>query len=566
MTMIDTLPAQREDMLMADPTAAHPRVLGDYLTLARGRWMWIAVCVILGVLASLAYLQIAQKSYLSTSKVLVESTGTETSATGARTSDSVNLDTEAQLVKSVPVSARAAESLGTDLSPVVLSQRVTVTVPPNTTVLDIEFSASTAEAAQQGAQTFALAYLEDRRESAQAALDADFDRLQSQIEQTTEQLGDVNQELQLDLAATSAEERALLIARRDQLSTQLASLNSGIAPLAGATVTPGEVIFEAQMPSSPSSPNPLLLIPSGIMLGLLVGLGLAAWRERADKRIHDASELERIFGLVPLASLSRSWGRDTSFGRADHDVRGLYHSVRAHGPDTKEVTLLVGPDASAATAEVSAALSVVAARSGARTTQLTGVSSSPSLDGRRDELVENGSLTLLDYEELGLLVDGEVRSPALDQELRRLRSNSNFVVLGLPNDDPLVDLPILGRYIDVALVIVHLGVTTRTSLSQALEALTNSGNAAVFAVAIEKRRRSRRTRSSEVTQRPVVASPDDKQPAAVRAVNGKAAVGPGARFVGSGKTGASSTKQDHDGPRPSLKPSRSGRGSSQQGR
>ncbi len=97
---------------MSEPTAAHARDLGDYVALARRRWTWIVGCVVAGIAVSYVYLGVAQETYESTAKVLVESTGTTESTTvGARTNDAINLDTEAQLVKSEPVSARAAELL-----------------------------------------------------------------------------------------------------------------------------------------------------------------------------------------------------------------------------------------------------------------------------------------------------------------------------------------------------------------------------------------------------------------------------------------------------------------------
>ena len=137
---------------MTEPAAAHARDVGDYLALARRRWGWIASAVLLGLTLSLSYLVTAEKTYVSVAQVLVKPTGaSQVTAVGARTNDAINLDTEAQLVRSEPVSARAAQIVGSTLSPVALAQSVTITVPANTTVMDIAFAAPTAEAAQAGA-------------------------------------------------------------------------------------------------------------------------------------------------------------------------------------------------------------------------------------------------------------------------------------------------------------------------------------------------------------------------------------------------------------------------------
>ena len=47
----------------------------------------------------------------------------------------------------------------------------------------------------------------------------------------------------------------------------------------------------------------MVLLPAGLMAGLVLGLGLAAWRERSDRRIHTGAELERLFGLSTALSV-----------------------------------------------------------------------------------------------------------------------------------------------------------------------------------------------------------------------------------------------------------------------
>ncbi len=59
------------------------------------------------------------------------------------------------------------------------------------------------------------------------------------------------------------------------------------------------------------------------------------------------------------------------------------------------------------------------------------------------------------------MADGEFRSAVLRDELDEISSTHEFIILGLPNDDPSVDLPILGRHVDVAVVVIRLGITRR---------------------------------------------------------------------------------------------------------
>jgi capsular polysaccharide biosynthesis protein len=468
---------------MPDLNAAHARDLGDYASLARRRWAWIVAAALAGLALALAYLATAQQTYVSMAKVQVMSTSSTGDAVGARTNDEINLDTEAQLVTSQPVATRAGEMLGSTMTPVALARRVSISVPPNTTVMAISFSAPAAEEAREGAEAFARAYLESRQESAQAVLQADVERLERLVEQTQEDIQDASVRINKLQGPSEASDRVFMIARRSTLSTQLATYNAQLAPLVDTEVLAGEVIVDAQLPTSPVDPDPMVLLPAGLMAGLVLGLGLAAWRERSDRRIHTDAELERLFGLVPLASLvARGRGR---FVRIDHDVRAFYHSLRANGPESGEVVALVGPDTSDTAEHLSWSIAMLAARSGSPTAYITRPHS-PVIELRRRAQPEiHELLDLSDYESLQVLVDGEFRSSVLRAELTGLAASHDLLILGLPHDDPSVDLPILGRHLDVAVVVVRLGVTRRDTVATVLADLTKSGVDRVFAVTID---------------------------------------------------------------------------------
>jgi capsular polysaccharide biosynthesis protein len=468
---------------MPDLNAAHARDLGDYASLARRRWAWIAAAALVGLAVALGYLATAQQTYVSMAKVQVMATTSTGDAVGARTNDEINLDTEAQLVTSQPVATRAGEMLESTLTPVALARRVSISVPPNTTVMAISFSAPSAEGARQGAEAFARAYLESRQETAQAVLQTDVDRLERLIDETQEEVLDTNVRISRLEGPNEKSDRAFMIARRSTLSTQLATYNAELAPLVDTEVVAGKVILDAQLPTSPVDPDPMVLLPAGLMAGLVLGLGLAAWRERSDRRIHTGAELERLFGLVPLASLvARGRGR---FVRIDHDVRAFYHSLRANGPESGEVVALVGPDTSDTAEHLSWSIAMLAARSGSPTAYITRPRS-PVIELRRRAQPEvHELLDLSDYESLQVLVDGEFRSSVLRAELTGLAASHDLLILGLPHDDPSVDLPILGRHLDVAVVVVRLGVTRRDTVATVLADLTKSGVDRVFAVTID---------------------------------------------------------------------------------
>jgi capsular polysaccharide biosynthesis protein len=118
----------------------------------------------------LGYILISPQGYAATAAVLAGPIATNqthhTTDHRAVAVAVVNLDTEAQLVTSQPVSMLAAHLMHSSLPPSQLSSGVTVSVPPNSGVLDITCHAPTAAAAATCANAFAKAYVRIRNRSA----------------------------------------------------------------------------------------------------------------------------------------------------------------------------------------------------------------------------------------------------------------------------------------------------------------------------------------------------------------------------------------------------------------
>jgi Mrp family chromosome partitioning ATPase/capsular polysaccharide biosynthesis protein len=273
---------------MQNGTVANTMQLGDYVKLLRRQWMIILVCLVLGVALALAYIQFAPREYRSLTSVLV--TEATPSNGGAERVAVINLDTEAQLVTATQTVAAAAEELGVRADEVgSLAGRVGVSVPPNTEILDISFTGSTAAEAQRGSQAFADAYLAQRAATAQAKLDAEGAALQARIDAVNTELARV-----LDDSAgmpPGSPERIRNDNAANALSTQLASLTASQNRVRSETVTPGEIVTQPQLPDSPSSPDPLIALAAGVLLGLVAGAGLAARRHRADDVIRTPEDL-----------------------------------------------------------------------------------------------------------------------------------------------------------------------------------------------------------------------------------------------------------------------------------
>jgi len=472
------------------------RELSDYRSLLQRRWRWIAAGLALGLVGAWAYLQLATPTYVSTAEVRVFPPPLS-GAPGDGT-DSINMDTEAQVVTSQDVAGLARDIAGDRVDPSLsareMPKRVDVTVPPNSELLDISFSAESAAQAQAGAQAFAEAYVADREADVQGVIDANVAELQERQAQIKAALREIIAELNSTKDPPRGSRLGLLEANRASLNSELNLNQTNLNAYQGTVGPLGDVNNPAERPSGPDNPKPLLVVPSGLMLGLLLGLGLASVRERTDRRLHASSDVERVFNLPVLAQLNP---RKTSLAamqpgeRLDHDLRALFHSVEAASPEGAQLVLVVNPTLAQPAGEVARALCLVAARTGARTSYLTRMAGSETLLGAAWRRNGNRSdLDITNYIDVAAVADGEIRPNALQTALTRLRRERDFVVLDMPTGDPVIDIPVIARHADVVLVAVELGRTARSDLSHTLTLLLRSGATNICAVTIRRGRRA----------------------------------------------------------------------------
>ena len=249
--------------------------VSDYGSVLRRRWYLVILGVLAGAAVAAGYLLTSTVTYASTTSVLVTPTDVATTAqvAGGRTTGPVDLDTEAQLVKSSVVAQGARTLLRSRADLRTLIDRVGVAVPPNTAVLDITYTAASPRAAQHGSHAFAQAYLDNRAAKAKLNIQAQMDSLQSQIDALSSQLQDVTGKI-ADLPPNSPD-RTLAIAQQSILISQLSTLNDKLAPLRSAQVTPGDIISDASAPTSTRAPAVVVWL-SGALGGLLLGLGAAS--------------------------------------------------------------------------------------------------------------------------------------------------------------------------------------------------------------------------------------------------------------------------------------------------
>ena len=271
----------------------------DYSAVIRRRWRAVVLGVVVGLFVAVAGIAVIPKTYRSTVSVQVQSVGEDGAVQNGRTSGSLNLDTEAQIVRSTAVAQLAFDALEPDYAATAreLVQRVSVAVPPNTSVLNISFLAPTPAAAREGAQQFGESYLANRKEVAESRAGATRQTYEQQLEDAQDQLSTTIE--RLEGLEEGSPNRPLVAAQRDLLIQQVNSLNSQILQLSTGAVIPGDIITEAQTPTTPTSPNIPILAVSGLLVGLVLGLVAAFALDRADQRVRSRRDLERL-GLDAL--------------------------------------------------------------------------------------------------------------------------------------------------------------------------------------------------------------------------------------------------------------------------
>jgi capsular polysaccharide biosynthesis protein/Mrp family chromosome partitioning ATPase len=340
----------------------------DYTGVLRRRWGIIVAGAVIGLVAAVGYVLVAPKTYTATAAVYVSSTGADVgngASSGKAAAALVNMSTEAQLVTSGSVATLAGHMMHSPLTAYELGKQIAVVNPPNSSVLNITCSASTAAGAATCANDFANAYLKNRSTTAAATLDAQIKILQSRVNTLQAAMDKLDVTI-AGLAKNSATRLAdLSVVASDR--TQVTALNGEITSLTGlaANVQGGHVITVATAPTKPTSPSKKIILPAGLVGGLLIGLIVAFVWDRRDKRLHSAADVERFLGLPVILGLSRkAFGRQVSLAaprsRTGRAFTELAHTVAAQLGEGSHVVLVAGttqgPAASVVAANLAAAL------------------------------------------------------------------------------------------------------------------------------------------------------------------------------------------------------------------
>jgi capsular exopolysaccharide synthesis family protein len=251
----------------------------------RRRWWVIALTALVAAAVAYGLSSREAKQYKATSALLFLNSTLDQELTGKQVVNT-NTDplrqaaTNQSLVELPTVSRMVAQQLGISVPRV--KHEVSIGSDATSDVISVSVTDHDRGMAARIANAYVDQYIRFRKDAALAQLD------------TVEKL------ITSKLAAISASRRSgavaqALVADRNELDL-LKSAQSGDA----------QMVQTATIPRSPSSPTPSKDALLGLVLGLLLGTALVTVLERRDRRIKSIEEVESIYAVPVIGTISQS--------------------------------------------------------------------------------------------------------------------------------------------------------------------------------------------------------------------------------------------------------------------
>lgn len=472
--------------------------LRDYIRVLRRRQLIVVVTVAVVVGAAIAISVIQTPVYAAIAKLRIEprpGISVFDNQGGQDNSSAQFVATEIEVLKGESVQDAVRAELGS--APAVSVRQVGTTAVVQVVAEDTDRSRAAAIA-----NAYVQAYIDHRRQegvnealAAQTEVQRGIDELQSQIDLLDGQLAGAQGANSDSLRAqrqTLVQQQALF---KDALSRQ--QVNT-------ALITGGaEIVRSAPVPSTPVRPTPLRNAVLALVLGTLLGVGLAFLVEYLDDSITTEDDLERLTGGIPVIgeipevvtpkNSDRMWvvAAQAPRSAAAEAYRALRTAIEFIALDHRMTTLSVtSPGPSEGKTTTLANLGVTMATAGKRVVIVC-------CDLRRPKIHEHFGLsnsvgftsTLLGERpvsaalqavpgvpRLRLLASGPL--PPNPSELLSSRraadlfsaisADADIVLIDSPPVLPVTDALVLFRHVDATLLVFAAGKTTRKEAEAAL--------------------------------------------------------------------------------------------------
>jgi Mrp family chromosome partitioning ATPase/capsular polysaccharide biosynthesis protein len=288
--------------------------LRRYVQTIRERFKLIVLSVLVTTLAAALYVGTAQKTYKAEADLIVTPvSGQDTTLNSIpglirESSDPTRtVQTASRLITTIDVARRAKEKLNTNRSARSLLSDVQASPIAQSDIVAVTATGSTATSAQNLANVFGDAAVEDRTQKFHDQIDARIKALKPQVALIKEAPG----------------------AQPDPLRIQLSELET----LRAGTDPTLRVDTRADRPTAPAWPKRNLSIVAGIIAGLALGIGGAFAAQVFDPRLRREDQLRALYRLPVLARIPVESRARTESAIAPHQLSPAgveaYRTLRA---------------------------------------------------------------------------------------------------------------------------------------------------------------------------------------------------------------------------------------------
>jgi capsular polysaccharide biosynthesis protein len=468
---------------VSEPFGESPERRGGtrYIRSLRQHWPFIALTVLLALLAAFAYTSLAGKRYEASADILVSPVSNDDVAfTGLpvirESVESRSVVTVARMLRSPQVADAVTGRLGLEIDRKTLLDRVEVRPQEQSNIVTVVAEGETPAEAVRIANGFAETLLAQRKSQFNRALRSVLARLS-------------------DSAPGGAGEQA---------SERLATLSS----LRGQGDPTLLISSRAVAPTDPSWPRPALSFAVALLAGILLGMAIAVGLEILSPLILQEAEVT-AYGASVLARAPRVSRRQLreliTHRRLPSELVDAYRLLSVQlsrgGSLSPRSLLITSPSSGLDRAAVTLLLAHV---SGAGQTILV------DADVRRRSLSSILPESATGSERIQLLpeVSGaatERREGWAERLLERLRSSNDLVLVDAPSPSESAEAFEFATNVERALVVVRLGRTRQDLLDELMRTLANAGVAASFVV-VGRRFARGRTEPVELAQSTTLAT------------------------------------------------------------